>query len=62
MVIAGFLILAALGLWWVIVPLIHRFGLNVTSPGGLIACVSAGTAGALLVGGLVALLNALSRG
>ena len=53
------LILAALGVWWVIVPLVHRFGLNITTPGGLIASGSTATVAALLAGGLAALMNAL---
>ena len=37
MALPAILIIFALGLWWAIVPLVHRFGLNITTPGGLIA-------------------------
>jgi len=59
MVLPAILIITALGLWWVIVPLVHRFGLNITTPCGLIACASTATVAALLAGGLAALANAL---
>lgn len=59
MVLPAILIIAALGLWWVIVPLVHRFGLNITTPGGLIACAFTATVAALLTGGAAALAKAL---
>lgn len=59
MVIPVILIIAALGLWWVIVPLVHRFGLNITTPGGLIASAFTATVAALLAGGLAASANSL---
>lgn len=59
MALPAILFLAALGLWWVIVPLVHRFGLSITTPGGLFACTSTGAVAALLAGGLAALANAL---
>jgi hypothetical protein len=59
MATAVILFLAALGLWWAIVPLVHRFGLTITTPGGLIACASTAAVAALLAGGLAALANAL---
>jgi hypothetical protein len=59
MATAAILILVALGLWWVIVPLVHRFGLSITTPGGLIAWASTAAVAALLAGGLAALANAL---
>ena len=59
MVFPVILIIAALGLWWVIVPLVYRFGLNITTAGGRIACVFTATAAALLAGGLSTLVNGL---
>jgi hypothetical protein len=60
MATAVILLLAALGLWWAIVPLVHRFGLTITTPGGLVACSLHGChVAALLAGGLAALANAL---
>ena len=61
MALAAVLLLAALGLWWVIVPnhLVHRFGLTITTPGGLIASTSTAAVAALLAGGRAALSNAL---
>lgn len=59
MVLPVILIIAALGLWWLIVPLVHRFGLNITTPVGLLVCTLTASIAALLAGGLSALTNAL---
>ena len=59
MALPAILIIFALGLWWAIVPLVHRFGLNITTPGGLIASAFTATVAALLAGGLVALADAI---
>jgi hypothetical protein len=59
MATAVILFLAAFGLWWAIVPLVHRFGLTLTTLGGLIACASTAVTAALLAGCLAALANAL---
>ncbi|MEO5316202.1 hypothetical protein PV772_19140 [Pseudarthrobacter sp. CC12] len=58
--LAGVLFGGAFGLWWLAVPLVSRCGLTVTTLGGLIAWAFVAAVAALLVGGLAALMAAIS--
>jgi hypothetical protein len=58
-VAAAILLTVAVGLRYVIVPLVDRFGLTITTLGGTIACASAAATAVLLVGGLATTAGAI---